>query len=587
MKRFISACFSIAALVGAFALLLAIQGQQQRNALLADVIIASEKHAAAQSAQRAELWTSFLAGLYDLMLIIAWAAAALLLLALATWIYQRVVDARLTRFAPTASGLYPLQIVGGQLINPNLMIYAALADNGPANVPPAAALAASTSADRIVVSSNMSQLHLNAAGAKLLAGRYDPAPAQLPACAPAQLPSPQPEPAREPAAPLQLTDAWQQSTDTRWLLGQSASGKPYSLDLTSAVHVGLLGATGTGKTSSTALLLALHARRHGYEVLVLDGKGGVDWSPYAGAFDVQPTDYTTFGDQITAIERIHRQRMATLKANNAPTIRHLTDVSYPPLLVIVEEAGYTAQSLRMADSSQAEHVANMQSNLMRVSRATGIHFLMIDQSPQHWPGVVKANIKSWICYKLGSGQANAVNLYHAHKLPANGAFVASDDDGETIYRSWHTAAHAAPMLRQLPASRRIIGAKYTVHPAVPNPVPDPVPTPFLTPFQPRSPEVEPLPTNAANATNAEPDAEQIARWQSLVDAWFADHPDALTGPALGISDIARAMASADGRPTEYENYKSTAHRMFHDFRRSVRINGKPFGADKSTVYPEQ
>lgn len=276
--------------------------------------------------------------------------------------------------------------------------------------------------------------------------------------------------------------------------------------------------------------------------------------------------------------------MATLKANNAPTIRHLTDVSYPPLLVIVEEAGYTAQSLRMADSSQAEQVANIQSNLMRVSRASGIHFLLIDQSPQHWPGVVKANIKSWICYKLGSGQANAVNLYHAHKLPANGAFVTSDDDGETIYRSWHTAAHAAPLLRQLPASRRIINAKYTVHPPVHSPVHDA----FVDPFTARSPEVDPLPTNATNATtttNAPPTTED-GWYEWTLTEYLPTHPELLTldaqGRGVGISVLARAMALVRyGDADQYELMKSTASAVAARIRQQARVHGVPLGVDKS------
>lgn len=551
------------------------QQQAARHAALIEETIRYEAQALAeQNVARAAQWTQFIASLYDLALVLAGCLAAMAAGAVLVVIFTLYEKARLRRYLPAANGLYPLQQIAGEIVNPNLAIYAHISDNHPGAVPAQAALAQAHSIDRVRISANMAQLHLNAAGAKLLAGRYDPPQATAwqvaPATPPAQLPASEPD--RETQL-LDLASAWQQSTANRWLLGQSDAGATYSLDLASSVHVGLLGATGTGKTSSTALMIALNARRHGYQVVVLDGKGGIDWRPYAAAIEVWAADYTTIGDQLATIERLHRGRMATLQSHDAANIGELTDISYPPTLVIIEEYGYISQALRSADSSAADRVAGLHSNLMRVSRATGVHFLLVDQSPQGWPGVIRANIKTWISYRLGGGQAGAVNMYATHKLPKSGAFMASDE-GETIYRSWHTASHARPLLRQLPPpAQRIISAPYTVRPVVHEPVPDP----FAPPFTSRSPEVAPPPPPATN----EPQVDQVARWQALVDQWFSEHPEALTGPAAGISDIARCMAAADGRPEDFENYKSISHKMFHEFRRSVRVNGAPLGADKS------
>ena len=74
----------------------------------------------------------------------------------------------------------------------------------------------------------------------------------------------------------------------------------------------------------------------------------------------------------------------------------------------------------------------------------------------------------------------------------------------------------------------------------------------------------------------------IMQFRQLVSA----HPEALTGPASGITDIARTMAATDGRLAEFENYKSTAHRMYHEFRRAARVNGAPLGVDRTTTYQE-
>ena len=73
------------------------------------------------------------------------------------------------------------------------------------------------------------------------------------------------------------------------------------------------------------------------------------------------------------------------------------------------------------------------------------------------------------------------------------------------------------------------------------------------------------------------------RWQPLIDSWFAEHPEALTGPAVGISDIARRMSIAEtGSVDAYERYKGIAHKLFHEFRNAVRLpSGERLGADIS------
>ncbi len=76
-------------------------------------------------------------------------------------------------------------------------------------------------------------------------------------------------------------------------------------------------------------------------------------------------------------------------------------------------------------------------------------------------------------------------------------------------------------------------------------------------------------------------AETISRWRPVVAAWFAANPQALTGPAQGISDLARAMCrDAEGNDANYANYKGRAHKLFHEFRAAVRLpNGDKIGTD--------
>lgn len=61
------------------------------------------------------------------------------------------------------------------------------------------------------------------------------------------------------------------------------------------------------------------------------------------------------------------------------------------------------------------------------------------------------------------------------------------------------------------------------------------------------------------------------RWEKVVSAWFEKHPECLDGQVSGISDLARYMAASDGQPQNWHNYKSAAHRIFHDYRKAQRL----------------
>jgi hypothetical protein len=74
------------------------------------------------------------------------------------------------------------------------------------------------------------------------------------------------------------------------------------------------------------------------------------------------------------------------------------------------------------------------------------------------------------------------------------------------------------------------------------------------------------------AQNGASGTDEPGRWDDVVAAWFSANPQALTGPPQGISDLARAMCrDQEGDTANYEDYKSRAHRLFHEFRESVRI----------------
>jgi hypothetical protein len=95
----------------------------------------------------------------------------------------------------------------------------------------------------------------------------------------------------------------------------------------------------------------------------------------------------------------------------------------------------------------------------------------------------------------------------------------------------------------------------------------------------RQERVENVPSGTALGT------DEWGRWDDVVAEWFASHPSALTGPAIGISDLARAMCrdNEGGSDAGYEAYKGRAHKLFHEFRAAVHLpSGDKLGVDVTT-----
>lgn len=281
----------------------------------------------------------------------------------------------------------------------------------------------------------------NSAQAKLAAGYYDRE--QKPVTVLPAIDDGDPKALPCNWQPLALADAFRQSTPDRWLLGQNEQG-PCEFNIMDNIHTGLLGATGTGKTASTALLMAYDANRSGMHVIALDGKGGVDWTQHSKYVEAWPTDYTLISDQIGEVVRLHDLRMKEIKRAKVENIYQL-DYQIPPLFVVMEEFGYTMQALDAASKKRHEQTEGALSNLMRVSRATGIYFLLIDQSAKNWPGTIKANVKAWFAYQLKGLQGNAFNAYDLHLLKPKGQFWHNDQ----VYDAWFTKGEAKTLQGEL------------------------------------------------------------------------------------------------------------------------------------------
>ena len=269
-----------------------------------------------------------------------------------------------------------------------------------------------------------------AAHAKLMAGAYDRN--ELPTM-------PMIEDESEQVATWQaLTaqDAFAQSDPQRWILGQSpTTGALFELNPKEAAHFGIVGATGTGKTAYTALMLMANAIKNKYRIVILDGKGGADWSKYSHIAEYYALDYSNVGGIVKQMVSEYEKRQAVLNQHGVNSIWELPAGAKPrPTLFIVDEFGATMDSLKAASKTAYKAVELDLGNLLRLSRGAGLYVCLCDQNPSKWPGTVRANLPVNLCYRLGGGIGNAVQEYNLDKLERVGQFQVSNE----IYNAFPT-----------------------------------------------------------------------------------------------------------------------------------------------------
>ncbi|MFN8488099.1 MAG: FtsK/SpoIIIE domain-containing protein [Caldilineaceae bacterium] len=232
--------------------------------------------------------------------------------------------------------------------------------------------------------------------------------------------------------------AFEQSTKTQWVLGQNReSGEPYTLCPQEVVHFGIVGATGAGKTAYVALLVVANALRSGWRVVVLDGKGGADWSRLAEFVEYHTLDYTNVAEFVLQIKAEYERRQAKIKAAGIHSVWALNEQGKTmprPTLFVIDEFGATMDALRVASLGEYKKLVVELGNLLRLSRATGLHLVFCDQDPSKWPGTMRANLPVNIVFRLGGQKGNGISEYSLNELERTGHFQVN---GER-YHAWPT-----------------------------------------------------------------------------------------------------------------------------------------------------
>ena len=497
-------------------------------------------------------------------------------------------------------GSFPLQrvkIAGGWIyVDPNKIVAPAIAvsGNGVAEIFTAdpethlrhaierakvAAMQALAPGDAAIDSRFGSMYHpgsvFNNATGKHLAGAYERPPRQLPA---PRIIGDDPDAAPPPSTTPRLTlrEVLDRATPTALLAGQDDAGQLATFDPRSSVHAGVVGSTGTGKTSYVGYTLVAQALRTGYHVVLIDPKGGADWQPWARHAEWHPSDPATFPTQVDALWREHARRADLIQQAGARTV---DEIGVPHTLVVIEEYGDLIAQLRRGDRKRADATDATLDRLMRLSRATGIHLLMIDQYPEEWSNQVLAGCRYLVVFKLGPNQGAKVGEYKADRLPDVGRFSVRGRE----YNAWFAAPHLDKLLAATPPSPapRIIDGQFTARSQQAEGGSTTgeraMNTPMNTPMN-----TEPRPSGSGAPTT-------IDGWYEwTLAAYLPSHPELLQvdaqGRGVGVRALAEAMAAhGRGDPAQYEAMKGAASEVAKRLRATIHLpGGARFGTDISS-----
>ena len=240
-------------------------------------------------------------------------------------------------------------------------------------------------------------------------------------------------------------EAVMQATPNDFILGQAENGMLCRVDLHNSQHMGIMGAPGCGKTVSTAYSAGLSVFNFGGKLVILDGKGGIDWKPWSRVAEHHTMTGDTLADQMHYIHQEYERRMAMVAKYGVQHMSLLEHPEFPPIYVIVEEYGANASDMNKKDATFCDGIIDQ---MTKKGRVTDIHFIIIDQEPKVWSPMLMMATKAKILYKVGPNQGNSVGDYHAQNLPDVGVFRYR----QVQYNAWLMETEAEAMLKQVPTN---------------------------------------------------------------------------------------------------------------------------------------
>jgi hypothetical protein len=268
------------------------------------------------------------------------------------------------------------------------------------------------------------------------------------------------------------------------------------------------------------MMMIAHALRLGWKTVVIDGKGGADWSPFAGLVEYHKSDALDLPDQVgRLVEEYERRRSGEVAAN--------------PTLIVVEEYGDINDCMNTVQAADANGGLM---TIIRKGRDVRMHLCFIDQYPDRWQPQLLQNTKAKFVFWLEDGAI--VKQYKVHELDRRGEFM---HRGQR-YRSFDMKPHVQKLLGLAAPTRY----------------------PMLIDIDGGSERMD----DRQGVSQETPSTEGAGKWDELLAAYIAQHPQVLGDdlPRGTISEIARRMAAADGSVKPFENYKGVASDLVSEIR---------------------
>jgi len=270
---------------------------------------------------------------------------------------------------------------------------------------------------------------------------------------------------------LTYQEAMDMSTVTSWVMGQATEfqpernagtdsaiiGKLFTFDPTKQ-RLAILGAGGGGKTESAAFDAINKARHFGMDVVILDGKMGIDLGILEDVVEHHNLTPDNLRLYMRQIMDIYNERWDYLVANKGMNnIYKDKSQKYKPIVLLIEEFGDCWDRFSAKHKGdEFNEVEGWIDTLFRLGRATGIIVILVDQSPSLWTKQMRGGSIP-VCFQIGGGVAAGFNEYHANQLKT-GYF----SNNNIFYKAWHVAAEVDMASDLQPQSNRYLSDDYVI-----------------------------------------------------------------------------------------------------------------------------
>jgi len=286
----------------------------------------------------------------------------------------------------------------------------------------------------------------------------------------------------------------------------------------------LFGGQRQGKTY-IAKVVILSAATNGWHVVILDPEGGKDFSDLEHVVEWHRTDPRVILPQVRALLPEFDRRHELLNEFQAGDFRSLPQADQPTrMLLVMEEFKKMRASMSGADLAEFDRQIG---DIATRGAKVGIYLLILAQDKGSaaggWPQTLDVNLTGKATVRQGKKGYGNVGYFNAHQLQPRQ--VGYQDE---VYQAYEVAGR----------SLRLEGKYFQYERLIPN----------YTELLPQAQAG--LGTTLDLTPTPSAPVDESLRWDEVVDAWFAAHPEALEGEPNGINDLARVIATADSFPPD-------------------------------------